>query len=222
MIPTAEWWAANTRVDEATGCRLAVRARPDGYKQVRVNGKAVLIHRLAFEQAYGPIAPGMNINHRCDTPSCCNPEHLYPGTQKDNLREMFAKGRARPRGKATAALTEFPAVSYRVLARERQSVARKNSNGRAQVVDIVHHIRPSVDLKDEGSRPDPYTARVATSERWKQVTGVPNVRPTQALVKWERPVSWAERLGVGIKTGVSVARNCASSLPSAVIGGGVA
>lgn len=54
-------------------------------------------HRYAFELWKGPIPEGMNVLHRCDNRACCNPDHLFLGTQQDNMRDMHAKGRG-PRG----------------------------------------------------------------------------------------------------------------------------
>lgn len=51
-------------------------------------------HRMAWLLAYGPLAPGEQVLHRCDTPRCVRPEHLFKGTQKDNMEDMARKGRA--------------------------------------------------------------------------------------------------------------------------------
>lgn len=80
----------------------------DGYGKFSVtlpavNGKNpqkhVRAHRLAFVLTYGEL-PGL-LRHCCDTPGCCNPEHLLAGTQADNRRDCVERGR-QPRGEASA------------------------------------------------------------------------------------------------------------------------
>ena len=64
-----------------------------GYPQFARKGKKILIHRYMYEKHYGKIPDGFNVCHKCDTPSCCNPEHLFLGTQKDNIQDAIKKGR---------------------------------------------------------------------------------------------------------------------------------
>jgi hypothetical protein len=55
--------------------------------------KKVKAHRYVWERANGPIPKGMVIMHTCDNRACTNLEHLQLGTQSDNLKDMYSKGR---------------------------------------------------------------------------------------------------------------------------------
>lgn len=50
-------------------------------------------HRLSWEIANGPLPEGANVLHRCDTPACVNPAHLFIGSKEDNAQDMKAKDR---------------------------------------------------------------------------------------------------------------------------------
>lgn len=64
-----------------------------GYGQITTGGKTLLTHRVAYEHLVGPIPEGMNALHRCDTPRCWNPAHLFLGTHADNIADKIAKKR---------------------------------------------------------------------------------------------------------------------------------
>jgi hypothetical protein len=74
------------------------------------------VHRVAWELEHGPIPDGMLILHRCDNPACWAPEHLFLGTQADNVRDMHAKGRhyAAPKRSHCAAGHEFTPGNTRI------------------------------------------------------------------------------------------------------------
>lgn len=71
-------------------------------------------HRVAWQVTNGHIPAGACVLHRCDNPPCCNPAHLFLGTQRDNFAYMVSKGRVR-RGErtGTAKLTEDDVVDIR-------------------------------------------------------------------------------------------------------------
>lgn len=75
-------------------CWVFTGSKPNGYGQISKDGKLVLAHRLSYEMAYGPIADGLGLLHRCDNPPCCRPDHLIPGTQAANVADAVRKGRA--------------------------------------------------------------------------------------------------------------------------------
>lgn len=64
-----------------------------GYGNARVNGKTIGAHRASWIAYRGPIPDGLCVCHKCDTPQCINPDHLYLGTKLDNARDMHRRGR---------------------------------------------------------------------------------------------------------------------------------
>jgi GTP-dependent phosphoenolpyruvate carboxykinase len=66
----------------------------NGYGHLTVHQEVKLAHRYAWEDIYGSLPDWLYVLHKCDNPSCVNPEHLILGTQQDNLADCVAKGRA--------------------------------------------------------------------------------------------------------------------------------
>lgn len=91
----AAFWA---KVQKTDGCWLWIGARANafGHGYFSFRGGGALAHRHSYEIAHGRIPRGLFICHRCDVPACVRPDHLFAGTQGDNIRDAVAKGRLAP------------------------------------------------------------------------------------------------------------------------------
>jgi HNH endonuclease len=91
--PIERFWERAMPVPEC-GCWLWIgRYDKDGYGYINVNKKRLKAHRFSYEQFVSPIPGKMSVLHKCDMPECVNPEHLFLGTQKENMCDMTIKNR---------------------------------------------------------------------------------------------------------------------------------
>lgn len=85
------------------GCWLwKLRPATSGHGRIKVNGKMVYAHRVSYLLFTGEIPVGMVVCHRCDTPLCVNPQHLFLGTSRDNSIDLARKGLSGPQLKPEA------------------------------------------------------------------------------------------------------------------------
>lgn len=84
-------------VEGDNSCWIWIKSRNNkGYGQIGVFGKTMSAHRLCYALVFGTFPKKLHVCHICDNPACINPFHLFLGTQSDNLKDAFRKGKMHP------------------------------------------------------------------------------------------------------------------------------
>lgn len=92
LVDKAKFWA-NVEIGAKDDCwNWKACKHPTGYGMLKNGSGTTYAHRVAFAIT-SELPAGMSVLHRCDNPTCCNPDHLWLGTQLDNIRDRDAKGR---------------------------------------------------------------------------------------------------------------------------------
>lgn len=119
--------------------------KPDklGYGHITINGITVKAHRFSYEIHIGKIDSKFILRHKCDNPSCVNPEHLIPGTQADNMADMYGRGRNnQPFGIShfNTRLTEANVIEIRsrgIAGEKRKVLQEKFGLSKGQIIRII-------------------------------------------------------------------------------------
>ena len=91
MSLSREFW---DRVDKTGDCwEWTAGKHSKGYGVAWNGDKVELAHRIVYRSEIGEIDEGMCVCHKCDNPGCVNPQHLFLGTNDDNMRDRDRKGR---------------------------------------------------------------------------------------------------------------------------------
>jgi hypothetical protein len=83
-----------SKVDKTEACwNWTAAKKGSGYGKLRLNKTYMAAHRAAYASVHGPIPAGKIVLHACDNPACVRPDHLRLGTQRENIEDMYRKGR---------------------------------------------------------------------------------------------------------------------------------
>lgn len=109
----------------------------NGYGAIIIEKKVRKAHRVSYELHCGPIPDGARILHKCDNPSCINPDHLRIGTQTENVEDMIAKGR-KALGERTGVskLTEQDVIAIRRSTEPSRKIATTYGVGKTTINSI--------------------------------------------------------------------------------------
>jgi len=124
------------------GCWLWDGAVSDkGYGNIKISGNVAKAHRISYECFVGFIPTGSLVCHKCDTPLCVNPDHLFIGTSKDNSDDKINKGRdnkASGSRHGRAKLTEAQVIDIRASKLPHRKIAAQYGVARSTIWNILN------------------------------------------------------------------------------------
>ncbi len=136
--PIMDRFMEKVEFDTNGGCWLWAAKTDYGYGRFSVGYKSYRAHRFSYQTFVGEIPEGILVCHRCDIPPCCNPDHLFLGTDAENVADMIAKDRS-PRGRRhpMATLSETDIADIRASKERGAHLARMYGVSRTTVCDIL-------------------------------------------------------------------------------------
>jgi hypothetical protein len=139
-----------------------------GYGTISVEGRSKLAHRVSYEIYVGKIPDGLDLLHRCDNGRCVNPDHLFPGTHKENMADMARKGRA-----------------FKHMQKGESNNGAKLTD--SQVLAIYADTRASAVIADEYGIFWNAVYDIKKKKRWGHILNDLTDPPGKALPRWATP-----------------------------------
>jgi hypothetical protein len=177
------FWA---KVQKSDGCWIWTGSQNrKGYGWVGVPGRQTkLAHRVSWVLANGHLDASACVLHRCDTPACVRPDHLFLGSKADNNRDMVSKGR-HFRGEARSALqrTTAPRGQNHWTQSRPERIPSGERNGHARLTEAT--VREILALAGS-ARSDDLAARMASAEP-PSITSWPAERGATSPASASRP-----------------------------------
>lgn len=111
------WIWENIEIKSIEDCwNWGGKTNKGGYGMCKIYLRETLTHRVAYMCAINDIPKNMCVCHQCDNPKCCNPNHLFLGTNRDNAEDMFRKNRnAKQEAHGKATITNETALKIKAM-----------------------------------------------------------------------------------------------------------